>query len=82
MDKSKNNYQIENVINMLDKEIREYFKDNSSGHDIFHLKRVFNLALQIQAVEKGDIIVIGIASFLHDIHRIMQSKRKKYVEPK
>ena len=63
---------LEQAINVIEKEICEYFKEDSSGHDVFHLKRVLNLALQIQAVEKGDIMVIGIASFVHDIHRTMQ----------
>ena len=73
---------LEQAINVLEKEICEYFNEDSSGHDFFHLKRVLNLALQIQAVEKGDVMVIGIASFVHDIHRIMQGKREEYVEPR
>ena len=73
---------LEQAINVIEKEICEYFKEDSSGHDFYHLKRVLNLALQIQAVEKGDIMVIGIAAFVHDIHRTMQGKRKEYVEPR
>jgi len=73
---------LEETIKILEKEIYEYFDEDSSGHDIFHLKRVLNLALQIQAVEKGDIFVIGIAAFVHDIHRFMQGKQKKYIELK
>jgi len=73
---------LEYAIKILETEIREYFKEDSSGHDFFHLKRVLNLALQIQIAEKGDIIVIGIASFLHDVHRIMQSQSGRYIEPK
>ena len=36
----------------------------------------------MQTKEGGDILIIGIASFLHDIHRLMQSERKEYVMPK
>jgi uncharacterized protein len=40
------------------------------------------LALKIQSKEGGDRVIIGIAAFLHDVHRIMQSKTGKFVSPK
>lgn len=40
------------------------------------------LALHLQEKEGGDRIVIGIAAFLHDIHRVMQNENGgKFVPP-
>ncbi len=35
----------------LEKILREMFNGESSGHDIYHLNRVYNLALHIQTKE-------------------------------
>jgi len=70
------------IIEKLEKEIATLFSSESSGHDIYHLKRVFNLALHIQEKEGGDKIVIGVAAFLHDIHRIIEKETGKYCSPK
>ena len=73
--------EIENVINKLEKQAKSIFNLESSGHDIYHLKRVMNLALNLQEKEGGDRLVIAIASFLHDIHRIMQKEHGRYCTP-
>ena len=57
-------------------------KDKTGGHDINHFIRTMKIALYLQSMEGGDPIIIGISSFLHDIHRLMQSERKEYVLPK
>ena len=57
-------------------------RNKTGGHDINHFLRVMKIALYLQTKEGGDILIIGIASFLHDIHRLMQSERKEYVMPK
>ena len=74
--------RLEEYIEQLKPYVIDLFKKDSSGHDISHLIRTMNLALSIQEKEGGDRIVIGIAAFLHDIHRIMQSTSGKFVEPK
>lgn len=40
-----------------------------------------NIALNLQKTEGGNKIIIGLAAYLHDIHRIMQNKIGKYVSP-
>lgn len=75
---------------MLDKYINKLMpivknmcdKDKTGGHDIDHFIRTMKLALYIQSKEGGDYIVIGISAFLHDIHRLLQSKMHRYVTPK
>ena len=44
------------------------FADESSGHDWWHLYRVWNLAKHIATKEKGvDLLVVELAALLHDI---------------
>jgi len=73
--------EINQVIEKLEKEIKEIFSADSSGHDIYHLKRVLNLALHIQKKEGGDRFIIAVASFLHDLHRIIQTETGEYCSP-
>lgn len=73
---------VKKIIQQLEKEIKEPFHRESSGHDIYHLKRVLNNALALQEKEGGDKIVIAVSAFLHDIHRIIQKETKEYCSPK
>ena len=73
---------LEQYIQQLKPYVLELFSTDSSGHDISHLQRTMNTALYLQEKEGGDRIIIGIASFLHDIHRIMQNETGSFVSPK
>jgi len=73
---------LEEYIEKLKPEIEEMFKEEQSGHDMTHLERTKNLALSIQEYEGGDRIVIGIAAYLHDIHRLMQNQEGRFISPK
>jgi len=73
---------IQETIKKLEKEVGKLFSSENSGHDIYHLKRVLNLALKIQEKEGGDRLVVAIAAFLHDIHRILQKETGKFCSPK
>lgn len=73
---------INEYINKLRPYVEKYFKDDYTGHDISHLERTLNNALYICEKEGGDPLIVGISSFLHDVHRIMQNKEGKYVSPK
>lgn len=73
---------IEKYIEKLRPYVLEMFKNDSTGHDIGHLERTMKTALYIQEKEGGDRVIIGIASFLHDVHRIMQNETGKFVSPK
>ena len=70
------------IINKLENELNYRFKSENSGHDLFHLKRVYNLSNLIQRQEGGDELVVGVAAYLHDIHRLIQNKVGKYCSPK
>lgn len=73
---------LEQYIQQLKPYVLELFSTDSSGHDISHLQRTMNTALYLQEKEGGDRIIIGIASFLHDVHRIMQNETGSFVSPK
>lgn len=73
---------LEEYIKKLRPFVIELFKKDSSGHDISHLERTMNTALYLQEKEGGDRIVVGIAAFLHDVHRIMQNETGSFVSPK
>ena len=73
---------MEEIIHQLEKEVKELFHKEGSGHDIYHLKRTLNNALTLQEKEGGDKLVIAISAFLHDIHRIIQKETGKFCSPK
>ncbi|MGE5472725.1 MAG: HD domain-containing protein [Ignavibacteriales bacterium] len=74
--------ELESIIDNLEKEIKDLFCLDTSGHDIYHLKRTLNTALHIHEKEGGDRLVIAISAFLHDIHRIIQNETKEYCHPR
>ncbi len=69
-------------LKKLEVTIKKMFLSENSGHDIYHLYRVKNLALHIQEKEGGDRLIIGISAFLHDIHRLMEKNKGKFIHPK
>ena len=73
---------LKKYIDIIKPHIIELFKEDSSGHDISHLVRTMNIALNICDKENGDRLIVGIAAFMHDIHRIMQNTSGKFVSPK
>ncbi len=73
---------MKKILQDLEKTVQKMFHSESSGHDIYHLKRVLNLAMHLQKKEGGDKLVIAVAAFLHDIHRVIQKETGKFCSPK
>ena len=74
---------IESYIDKLMPIIKEMCdKDKTGGHNMDHFIRTMKIALFLQSKEGGDRLIIGISSFLHDVHRLIQGKEKKYITPK
>jgi len=73
---------MEPIFSAIEQEVRSLFSSDTTGHDFFHLKRVFNIALTIQAKEGGELLVVGASALVHDVHRLMQDESKKYYGPK
>lgn len=58
-----NNAIIDNVKIAVEK----LLKNDNTGHDYYHTKRVYNLARKIAIKEKADVYIVSLASLLHDV---------------
>lgn len=47
--------------------VRDKFLNESSGHDWWHIGRVWQLAKRIGSEEKADMLIVELAALLHDI---------------
>lgn len=47
--------------------VKNYLQNEGSGHDWFHILRVYNLAKHICKIEGGDTFIVEIASLLYDM---------------
>jgi uncharacterized protein len=55
------------VIQEVVGQIKSQFENDSSGHDWFHIERVWKVARQIAIKEKANIFVVELGALLHDI---------------
>jgi uncharacterized protein len=49
----------------------DWLDDDSSGHDMDHAWRVFDLGVKLADVEDADSEIVGASALIHDIHRVM-----------
>ena len=57
----------EKIINRTAEFIRNKFKGEGSGHDWWHIYRVWKSAVHIASLEKADLFIVELAALLHDI---------------
>jgi len=57
----------ESVIRKTEEYIKDKLGGESSGHDWWHVYRVWKMAIHICKEEKVDLFVVQLASLLHDI---------------
>ena len=63
-----NNLEYDEIVELTMKFVKEKLTGEGSGHDWWHIHRVYNNSLQIAKNEgEGDLFVIKLASLLHDI---------------
>lgn len=55
------------IVEKVEKYIKDQSYNESSGHDWWHIKRVYNLALKINEKENADKFTIEMIALLHDI---------------
>lgn len=55
------------ILSATEKHIRQTFETEGSGHDWWHIYRVWKLAVQIQKNEGGDLFIVEMAALLHDL---------------
>ncbi len=55
------------IIEQTIKFVKITLANAETGHDWFHIERVYKTAQTINAIEKGDQLVVELAALLHDI---------------
>lgn len=55
------------IIRRTAEHVRNVLAADSSGHDWFHIERVWNMAKKLAAAEGADLYVVELAALLHDI---------------
>lgn len=58
---------MNNIIDNAIEFVKNYFKNDFSGHDYYHTMRVYNLAKEISKKENGDTEIIELSALLHDV---------------
>lgn len=56
----------EEIISSVKDYVEDFHKGDSTGHDFYHVMRVYRNAMQIQRSAGGDAFIIRVASLLHD----------------
>jgi HD superfamily phosphodiesterase len=64
-------------FSLLIREVKDFLKNESSGHDFYHAERVFRNAEYIGSKEGGDLLVIGASALVHDICRPWEKETGK-----
>jgi len=55
------------IIHQVAEEVRARLEGEGSGHDWWHVRRVWQLAQRLGREEKADMFVVELAALLHDI---------------
>ena len=58
---------IDSILEKTTGFVKETLNGAEAGHDWFHIERVYKTALNINAKENGDLLVVTLAALLHDI---------------
>lgn len=75
MDKSK-------IIESIQLKIKSQFEGDSSGHDWFHIERVWKITKQIAIKEDANIFVAELGALLHDIadHKFVENHEEESIK--
>lgn len=58
---------MEDLIDKTIEYVKDYFKNDASGHDYYHTLRVYKLARNIAEQENADIELTALIALLHDV---------------
>lgn len=58
---------MQEIIDKTISFVKATLADAEAGHDWFHIERVFHNAQKINAIKKGDALIVALAALLHDI---------------
>ena len=70
------------IINQVKEQIKSRFESDASGHDWFHIERVWKIAKQIAEKEKANVFVTELGALLHDIadHKFVDNFEEESVK--
>lgn len=68
-------------LEILRKTLKEKYDKDNTGHSADHLERTLAYALKIAEKEGGNINVIGVSAYVHDVHRIMGAELGRFCPP-
>lgn len=57
----------EELIEITKEYVKDFFKNDFSGHDYYHTTRVYNLAKSIVNIEGGNNEIVELSALLHDV---------------
>ena len=57
----------ESILKITENYVKTNFNEESTGHDWWHIKRVHDLSLQINEIEKKDEFIVRMIALLHDV---------------
>jgi uncharacterized protein len=60
-------FSKEKIIELVKDLVRKKFENEGTGHDWWHIERVWRTAKIIAKIEGGDLFVIQLGALLHDI---------------
>lgn len=55
------------MIHKVEEYVESIFKNETTGHDWYHIQRVRRLALHIGKVEQANLLMVEIIALLHDV---------------
>ncbi len=75
---------MKDIIELAIEYVKDFFKDDHSGHDYYHTMRVYNLARNIADSEKCDKEIVYLGALLHDVDdiKLVGEQKEKYINTK
>ena len=72
----------EEIINIIKKYVQEVCKNDSTGHDWYHIERVYNNAMLINKKEQANEFILKIIVLMHDLydHKFFNGNISKKLE--
>jgi len=58
----------EEIINIVEQYVKNVCYNDSTGHDWWHIQRVYNNAMLINEKENSDKFIITLIAFMHDLY--------------
>lgn len=55
------------ILNLVKEHVKNICKNEPTGHDWWHIERVYNSAMLINKTEKADEFIIAMIVYLHDL---------------